>query len=140
MSNATRPLFSGDTDEASRIATELALAVPASPNDTNDAALREAISILRTSSALPYRERLAARLDVLREAFSEDGDGEIFAADSLRAVLMFLDGVPSLPYPSITLTSGGEVCATWQSGKKYFFGSRFFDAERVDFAAHFPNE
>lgn len=138
MSNATRPLFSGDTNEAVRLATELAPAAPASLSEINDAAVRETIRALRHSSALPYRDRLAARLELLHEAFKEECEGEVLAADSLRGFLLLLERAVFLPYPSVTLTSSGDIYASWRRGSDHVFSAHFRDGGYVDYAVMYP--
>ena len=139
MGNATKPLFTGESGGESHLAAAVSLPTPAPPGEVNDAAVRMQIDALRREGALPYRDRLAERLANLQEMFKEEGEDELFLADSLRALLAFLERLPSLPYPSVTLTSGGEACLTWQRGSDYFLGARFFDIEHVHFAAHYPN-
>lgn len=139
MNNATRPLFSGDTDEAYRLATALAPAAPASPSEMNDAALREAINALRCSSALAYRERLAARLEFLYEAFKEESEGEVLSADCLRGFLLLLERAAFLPYPSVTLTSSGDIYASWRRGSDHVFSAHFRDDGHADYAVIYPH-
>ena len=140
MVNATRSLFSGESDEAHRLAAELVSASAAPANNEGDArTVLAVIDDVRRASGLPYRDDLVTRLEILLDAFNEDYDGEVFSAASLRGMLGFLESVPSLPFPSLTLTPRGESCASWESGRGHAFNALFLDAQRVRFFIIYPN-
>jgi hypothetical protein len=54
-------------------------------------------------------------------------------------MLAFLERVPSLPYPTVTLTPGGESCASWESDGDFAFNTLFHASERVQFYIIYPN-
>jgi hypothetical protein len=91
---------------------------------------------IRLFSSLSYRDRLAARMEELLDAYVEENEGRTFSADSLRALINFLEGNPSFNYPVLTLTPSGNLYAQWKSGKDKLLSIHFLptsDARYVIF-------
>lgn len=106
---------------------------------SDDRSIRACIERIRGMDTLPYAARLAARLDDLLEGYKEDMDGRVFSIDSLRSLVTFLQSVPELRYPSITLTRGGDFFLSWKQGRTHVFSAQFLRSKQVSFAIFKPN-
>ena len=65
------------------------------------------------ATALPYKDRLVARIGHLSAAFAEDYDGRLLSAHSLTGLIEFLESSPSSGYPDLTATPAGDAYAEW---------------------------
>lgn len=105
----------------------------------DDSAIEAVLTDLRHASPIHYRERLASRLEQLLAAYKEDTDGHVFSADSLHGLLVFLERVPVLRYPTVTLTRSGDVYASWKRGADHVFSAQFLKTQQVRFVIFRPN-
>jgi hypothetical protein len=105
----------------------------------DDSAIQAVLIDLRHTSPIHYKERLANRLEQLLAAYKEDTDGQLFSADSLRGLLVFLERVPLLRYPTVTLTRSGDVYASWKRGADHVFSAQFLKTQQVRFVIFRPN-
>ncbi|PHV07955.1 hypothetical protein CSQ96_08735 [Janthinobacterium sp. BJB412] len=106
---------------------------------SDDSSIQAVLTDLRHTSPIQYKERLANRLEQLLAAYKEDTDGQVFSADSLRGLLVFLERVPLLRYPTVTLTRGGDVYASWKRGADHVFSAQFLQTRQVRFVIFRPN-
>jgi hypothetical protein len=107
---------------------------------TPQAQIRRQIEALRRGSPLLYRERLARRLDFLLRALEEEG--EPWAEDSpesLRQMLLFLEGLPEFRCPTITVTPFATFRAQWQADRNQHFAADFVPDGQVRFVVFAPD-
>lgn len=83
-------------------------------DQTND--LNRSLVRLR-SSALPFKMRLAERIEALDMAFAEDYDGRHPSSKSVDGLLDFLEASPPSGYPDLTLTPAGDCYAEWRGSR-----------------------
>jgi hypothetical protein len=102
--------------------------------------IRRQITALRLGGALPYRERLARRLEFLLAAPEEEGEewGE-HSPDSLRHMFLFLQDVPHFQYPTVTVTPSATFRAQWQAGQNQHFAVDFLPDGQVRFVVFAPD-
>lgn len=105
----------------------------------DESTIQAELANLRHASAIPYKDRLAARLDQLLAAYKEDTDGRVFSVDSLRGLIVFLENARFLRYPSVTLTRNGDIYASWKQGKDHVFSAQFLQTQQVRFVVFRPN-
>ena len=139
MINSPRQAMDASPQQASGLDADATEDAPANAARANDAAIRAIIIQLERSSALPYRKQLVSRLDLLRTVFNDEGDGEIFSAESLRGALECLEGAQFLSYPSFTLTRSGASYVSWKRGGDHLFSAHFLNAQQVQFTIIQPN-
>lgn len=102
--------------------------------------MRRQISALRGSGALPYRERLARRLNLLLGALEEEGEEWAEGSpESLRQMLLFLQDVPELRCPTVTVTPSATFRAQWQAGRNEHFAVDFLPDGQVRFVVFAPD-
>ena len=102
--------------------------------------MRRQISALRGSGGLPYRERLAWRLDLLLEALGEEGEEwQEGSPESLRQMLLFLQEVPDFRCPTVTVTPSATFRAQWQAGQDQHFAVDFLPDGQVRFVVFAPD-
>lgn len=106
----------------------------------DDTAIQHTLELLRNASPISYRERLAARIEQLLEAYKEDSDGRVFSSDSLRVFISFLEQAGSLRYPAVTLTPGGDLYASWKQGSSHVFSAQFLKNKQIRFVIMRPNQ
>jgi hypothetical protein len=102
--------------------------------------IRRQIRALRTGSGLSYCERLAGRLDLLLDAVEEEE--ETWAEDSpdsLRQMLLFLETVPHLRCPTITVTPSMTFRAEWRSGLDKHLAVDFLPDGQARFVVFSPD-
>ena len=107
---------------------------------TPEGRIEREISSFRTSSSLPYRDRLARRLEFLLSAMEEDG--EAWTEDSplsLRRMLMFLERAPHLKCPTVTVTPAATFRAQWTVDEREHFAIEFLADGQVRFVVFAPN-
>lgn len=103
--------------------------------------LSDLISQIRDLTEARHAERIALRLDYLRNNFAEDEAGERdISADSLRDFIKFLNLHPNIRYPEITLTPSGNVYIRWKGEHKSLFSILFLSSQNVQFVVFAPNE
>ena len=102
--------------------------------------MRRQIRALRGSGRLPYRERLARRLEFLLEAPEEEGEewGE-HSPESLRQMLLFLQDIPEFRYPTVAVTPSATFRAQWQRDKSEHFAVDFLPDGQVRFVVFAPD-
>jgi hypothetical protein len=106
---------------------------------SDDSVIQAVLTGLRHASPIQYRDRLATRLEQLLAAYKEDSDGHVFSADSLRGLIVFLEGARFLRYPAVTLTRGGDIYASWKRGSDHVFSAQFLKTQQVRFVIFRPN-
>ncbi len=102
--------------------------------------IRRQVKALRKGSRLPYRERLARRLDFLLRGFEEEE--ETWADDSpesLRQMLLFLEGLPEFRCPTVTVTPSATFRAQWQADQNEHFAADFVPDGQVRFVVFAPD-
>ena len=67
------------------------------------------------ASALPFKARLAARIESLQVSFAEDYEGRQLSPSSLDGLIDFLEASPPSGYPDLTLTPAGDCYAEWRT-------------------------
>jgi hypothetical protein len=103
-------------------------------NQTQDLIFR-----IRTSTSIPYRERLANRLLTLfNDAKEEDPASLGIAVDSLRNFYNFLHLHDNLKYPSITLSPDDNIYASWRDKQNKVFSVHFWSNKDVRFVIFKP--
>jgi hypothetical protein len=102
--------------------------------------IQRQITALRRGGGLPYRERLAHRLDFLVAALEEEGEtwGED-SPDSLRQMLLFLRAAPDLRCPTVTITPSATFRVQWQAGRNRHFAVDFLPDGQVRFVVFAPD-
>lgn len=106
----------------------------------DDTSIQHTLKLLRNASPISYRERLAARIERLLDAYKEDSDGRVFSSDSLRVFISFLEQAGSLRYPAVTLTPGGDLYASWKQGSSHIFSAQFLKNKQIRFVIMRPNQ
>jgi hypothetical protein len=98
------------------------------------------ITALRRGGGLPYRERLARRLEFLLGAPEEEGEewGE-HSPESLRQMFLFLQDVPDFQCPTVTVTPSATFRAQWQAGQNQHFAADFLPDGQVRFVVFAPD-
>lgn len=107
---------------------------------SNDRTIQQLLRRLRATAEIPYRERMALRIEQLLEAYKEDMEGRVFSADSFSDLIAFLAAAPNLKYPTITLTRGGDFYLSWKQGKTHVFSAQFLKTKQCRFVIFRPNE
>ena len=72
------------------------------------------------ASRLPFNLRLVARIEDLAAAFADDYEGRQISARSLAGLIDYLEALPLVGYPDLTLTPTGDCYAEYrdpQAGK-----------------------
>lgn len=102
--------------------------------------IQRQITALRRGGRLPYRERLARRLDILLEALEEEEETWTETSpDSLRQMLLFLQAVPDFRCPTVTMTPSATFRAQWQAGRDRHFAVDFLPDGQVRFVVFAPD-
>jgi hypothetical protein len=102
--------------------------------------IQRQIPAFRRGGGLPYRERLARRLDFLLSALEEEE--ETWAEDSpdsLRQMLLFLQAVPDFRCPTVTITPAATFRAEWQAGQNRHLAIDFLPDGQVRFVVFAPD-
>jgi hypothetical protein len=102
--------------------------------------LRGQVRALRRGSRLPCRERLARRLNFLLAALEEEE--EPLAEDSpesLRQMLLFLEGLPEFRCPTVTVTPSATFRAQWQAHPSEHFAVDFVPDGQVRLVVFAPD-
>jgi hypothetical protein len=102
--------------------------------------IRRQVRALRRGGGLPYRERLARRLDFLLSSLEEEE--ETWAEDSpdsLRQMLLFLRAAPDLRCPTVTITPSATFRAQWQAGRTRHLAVDFLPDGQVRFVVFSPD-
>lgn len=94
--------------------------------------LQELLSELRAAQALGYREQLAARIASLMSNVDEPDDVAL-SLNSLQQLVHFLSSHPELKCPTVTVTPGGDMYASWQKNLSCVFSIQFMDNGQVRF-------
>lgn len=102
--------------------------------------IQRQIAAFRRGGGLPYRERLARRLEFLLGAPEEEGEewGEHSPA-SLRQMFLFLQDVSDFQYPSVTVTPSATFRTQWQAGQNQHFAVDFLPDGQVRFVVFAPD-
>jgi hypothetical protein len=102
--------------------------------------IREQVRVLRSGARLPYRQRLARRLDFLLRALEEEE--EQLAQDSpesLRQMLLFLEALPDFRCPTVTVTPSATFRAQWQADPARHFAVDFMPDGQIRFVVFAPD-
>jgi hypothetical protein len=102
--------------------------------------IQRQIPAFQRGGGLPYRERLARRLDFLLGALEEEE--ETWAEDSpdsLRQMLLFLQAVPDFRCPMVTITPAATFRAEWQGGQNRHLAIDFLPDGQVRFVVFSPD-
>jgi hypothetical protein len=112
---------------------------PVSELRTPKMQIQRQITAFRRGGGLPYRERLARRLDFLLGALEEEGETwAVDSPDSLRQMLLFLQDAPDLRCPTVTITPSATFRAEWQAGQNEHFAVDFLPDGQVRFVVFSP--
>ena len=102
--------------------------------------IQRRITALRKSARLPYRERLANRLDFLVSSVEEEGETWAeHSPDSLHQMLLFLRTTPDLRCPTVTITPSATFRAEWQAGQNRHLAVDFLPDGQVRFVVFSPD-
>lgn len=102
--------------------------------------IQRQITAFRRGGGLPYRERLARRLDFLLGALEEEEEtGPEDSPDSLRQMLLFLRATPDLRCPTVTITPSSTFRAEWQAGQNRHLAVDFLPDGQVRFVVFSPD-
>ncbi len=99
--------------------------------------IRGMIKYVRGSSALPYAEQLASRLNLLA-ALAQEEPSEL-SLDSLRNLLSFLHSHRRLAYPDLVLTPAGNFRAEWRKASNRYLALEFLPEAASRFVLFAPN-
>jgi hypothetical protein len=109
--------------------------------DNEDDQTQDLIFRIRTSTSIPYRERLANRLLTLfNDAKEEDPASLGIVFGSLHDFYNFLQLHTNLKYPSITLSPDNNILASWRSKQSHVFNVHFLSNKDVRFVIFKPNK
>ena len=107
---------------------------------TSRGQIQRQIRALRRGGGLPYRERLAHRLDLLLNALEEEGGTWAEdSPDSLRQMLLFLRATPDLRCPTVTITPSATFRTEWQAGRNRHLAVDFLPDGQVRFVVFSPD-
>lgn len=107
---------------------------------TPEGQMRLQVRSLRAGGQLVYRERLARRLDFLLDAAEEEGEAwSDDSPESLRRMVLFLQSVSALRYPSVTLTPSATFRAQWSADPSAHFAVDFLPNGEVRFVLFCPD-
>jgi hypothetical protein len=95
------------------------------------------IAYVRTDLAVPYRERLAARLEHLLGAAADDGYA--ISPKSLQNFVRFLGNHPDLKYPDVVVTPAGNFRAEWWRSRRSHIGIEFLPDGESRFVTFAPS-
>lgn len=105
-----------------------------------DDAVLKSISYVRSSSHIPYSERLASRLKFLVDAAKEEEPDEVaISPQSLRNFLIFLQSTAKLKYPDIVLTPSKNIQAQWRTASNRHFAAEFLPTGDARFVIFSPD-
>lgn len=103
-------------------------------------AVTDQIEKIRDCSKSVIGKAIAARLDFLRQCIrEEEGHEADISLDSLKAMHSFVEQIPNVHLPEISLTSEGEVYIRWKTESGQLFSIHFFDDKRVRFVIFYSN-
>lgn len=105
---------------------------------TPRATLDAALSRLK-AGPIPYRDRLAARIQALHAAFLEDYAGAAVSARSLLGLIDFLEASRPAGYPDLTMTPSGDFYAEWRGAEDRRLTIEFLDSGEVRYLLFRPN-
>jgi hypothetical protein len=107
---------------------------------TPEGQMRRQTRSLRAGGQLAYRERLARRLEFLLDATEEEGEAwSDDSPESLRRMVLFLQSVPALRYPSVTVTPSATFRAQWSADPNKHFAVDFLPSGEVRFVVFCPD-
>lgn len=109
--------------------------------DNEEDQTQDLIFRIRTSTSIPYRERLANRLLTLFNDAKEEGPASLgIVFGSLHDFYNFLQLHTNLKYPSITLSPDNNILASWRSKQSQVFNVHFLSNKDVRFVIFKPNK
>ena len=91
------------------------------------------------ATQLPYRDRLAQRIEHLAGAFSDDYEGRPLSVRSMAGLIDFLQTVPPSGYPDLTLTPDGDCYAEWRGSQGRKVAIEFLDLGVARYVLFRPN-
>jgi hypothetical protein len=94
--------------------------------------LQKLLSQLRAAKALGYREQLARRIASLMP-YEDDAADVALSFNSLQQLVQFLASHPELKCPTVTVTPGGDMYASWHQSRSCVFSIQFLDSGQVKF-------
>ncbi|MCH8010951.1 MAG: hypothetical protein IIA61_03225 [Candidatus Marinimicrobia bacterium] len=110
-------------------------------HDYEEKRIQELIFRIRTSRSITHRERLASRLFTLNnDAKEEDSTGVGIALNSLLNFYNFLQLLPDLKYPSVSLTPEYNIYISWRGERHQVFSIHFLSGRDTRFVILKPNE
>lgn len=84
--------------------------------------------------------RIVARLSALRAMLKEEeGEEADIAAESLRALQLFLQAAGRVRPPGITLTPEAEIYLRWKEGRDHLFAVHLINGRMVRYTVFAPN-
>ncbi len=94
----------------------------------------ELISNVITQLKVPFARRLAKRLDYLVEASREEYPHQApMVPESLRDFINYLQSIPNVRYPSVVLTTNGNIRLEWRKARNHHFAVEFLGDGNVRF-------
>ncbi|MDY0223332.1 MAG: hypothetical protein RBR67_19575 [Desulfobacterium sp.] len=103
-------------------------------------AVSEQIDRIRNCCSPATGNAIADRLGNLRQYLCEEEGPKIdISLDSLQAMHVFIEQIPDVRLPQISLTAEGDVYLRWKSEPDRLFSIHFLDDRRVRFAIFYPN-
>jgi hypothetical protein len=107
---------------------------------TPEGQMRRQIRSVRVGPRLVYRERLARRLEFLLGAIEEEEEAwSDDSPESLRRMMLFLQSMPTLRYPSVTVTPSATFRAQWTADPNKHFAVDFLPNGEVRFVVFCPD-
>ncbi len=111
---------------------------PAAPRETS---LSKLILGIRTSNDIPFSNKLADRLEELREISEEEfPEQEPLSTRSLEDFLEFIRSISNIVYPDIILTYKGNVRAEWTQSRNRHFAVEFLGGHETRFVVFAPDQ
>ena len=88
---------------------------------------------------LPFKARLAARIEHLAAAFADDYDGLTLSARSIAGLIDFLEAAPPSGYPDLTMTPAGDCYAEWHGSQGRKVAIEFLESGDARYLLFRPN-
>lgn len=99
----------------------------------------EAVLLRLAGTHLPFKARLAARIEHLATAFADDYDGQALSARSIDGLIDFLEATPPSDYPDLTVTPAGDCYAEWRGSQGRKVAIEFLESGDARYLLFRPN-
>jgi hypothetical protein len=108
---------------------------------SEDESVEEIIWRAGTTLPVPYKRKVASRLNELQKAVQEEESNSCgITAKSLQSFVEFLKSHPTFRYPAISVTPDRNIYASWRSGTNRIFSVHFLPDGKIRFIIICPND